>query len=108
MKIAVKYPENKVLKNKTRRLLQRNGIDFEKVTLIADINDKSLLMELEGFGNEVIEIKNSETKSGKVKGFEILNRVFLKAIDEKNRSIMLFLRDNITKEDRELLKEVSK
>ncbi len=98
MKVVIKYPENKVLKNKTRRLLKRNGIDFEKVTMIADINDKSLLMELEGLGNDIkkIETKTKENEKWKKEDIKYFMDFF-----QKNKGALI-----LSTEDKQFFKDI--
>jgi len=114
MRVAIHYPNEKSKKVKTLRFLRKNNIELNKITAIIDTAE-DLIPKLKEFGNKLIELeyKNGKYSSESVelkykKGFEILNRIFLKAIGEKNRAVVEFLRKNLTKEEIEFLKGVSK
>ena len=107
MRVGIVYPQERYNKVKTLRLLRKNDVNLDKITALVDIPD-NLVDMLEGLGNRVLPIGEKGASDDYVKGFEILNRVFLKAIKEKNKDVMNFLRQNISKEETKLLEEVSK
>ncbi len=114
MKVGIIYPKEKNQKVKTLRLLKKENIEFNKLTAIIDTAE-DLIPKLIELGNQFIEVdgkKSAKTAERSYlkhkKGFEILNRTFLKAIAEKNQDVMDFLRKNISKEEAAFLSEASK
>ena len=102
MRVGIAYPEEKYNKVKTLRLLRKNNVDMDKITALIDIPD-NLVDMLEGLGNKILPIEEEGISDNYMKGFEILNRVFLKAIEEENKAVMEFLRKNMTEEEIKLL-----
>jgi len=114
LKIGIVYPKERNRKIKTLRLLKKRNIEMNKLTAIIDTAE-DITNELIGLGNKLVDLEYSKEHNAKEpidnkykKGFEILNRVFLRAIAEKNSVVMNFIRNNLTKEEVDFLKEVSK
>ena len=107
MRVGIVYPQEKYNKVKTLRLLRKNKVDMDKITGLVDVPD-NLVDMLEGLGNKILPIEEKVASDDYMKGFEILNRVFLKAIEDENKVVMDFLRKNMTDEEIKLLGEVSK
>ncbi|NVM01403.1 MAG: hypothetical protein HWN67_03655 [Candidatus Helarchaeota archaeon] len=69
MKIGIKYPEDKVLKVKTMRYLNRNNIEIDKITGLLSSISAEEINDLRSFGNEIVELGN-ESNSKQVDTFK--------------------------------------
>lgn len=69
MKIGIKYPEDKVLKVKTMRYLNRNNIEIDKITGLLSSISAEEINDLRSFGNEIVELGN-ESNSKQIDTFK--------------------------------------
>ena len=58
VKVLIIYPQDKSKKIYTGRFLKENNIDFQKVTMVADVPEQHI-DRLKGWGNEVIPLNGS-------------------------------------------------
>ncbi|MHA1277607.1 MAG: hypothetical protein ACTSQI_04975 [Candidatus Helarchaeota archaeon] len=110
MKFGLRYPPEKINKMRTKRLLEAKKIPKERVTALIEIpNDIELLKnELEKIGNVLIPVDgDTSTPDSVVKKFKILDRLFRKAIREKeeNPEVVNFLLANLSTDEIQILRE---
>lgn len=59
--IGIKYPKGEKEKVYSRRLLLRNKVDFQRVSVIATV-DPEIISQLEAFGCEITELNTNATE----------------------------------------------
>jgi hypothetical protein len=102
----ITYPKDQSIKINILYHLRNNKIELEKVTGIIKIpkeKEAELVELLEGKGALVKKVTNGVHKpieNPKIhEKYVILNRIFEKAITEKNMDVIRFLKSNLTKEE---------
>ena len=58
VKIGIKYPKERKGKMATKRFLEKNGGEFEKISVIATV-DSSIIPKLKELGNTIIELQSN-------------------------------------------------
>lgn len=118
MRYKLTYNMDKTLKIKTLRYLRSLNLNFERTTFIVDIPEEvsikdmkiqkgSIIEKLVTKLENTLEPLNDDTNNGYTIGFSILNRLFLKAIAEKNPEIIKFIRKLLTKKEGLYLESLS-
>ena len=67
--VGIIYPNNKVSKMATLRLLRKRKINIAKVTWVAEVESGELIKDLKTLGNEVIEF-SSGTNTDEIESLE--------------------------------------
>ena len=108
MNFGLIYPPEKSEKMRTKRYLDSKNIPTQKITALIEIpkGSETLKTDLEEIGNTLIPVAGAAPIPDKtVNKFNILDRLFRKAIREGKKTVIKFLLTNLSEDEIKLLRE---